>query len=93
METGIAMVWWGHLGGVGWARVTGCALGRFAVQLGAAMAMQTIHSPLAEVNIAWNAFVFTHILIPHAAAMAGCTGASHRWNAFEQVTIEQAASG
>ncbi len=92
LETGITMVWWGHLGVVGWSRVTGCALGRFAVQLGAAMAMDTIHSPLSEVNIAWNAFVFAHILIPHAAAVTGGTRASHRRGAFEQVTVEQAAS-
>jgi hypothetical protein len=59
---------------------------------GAIMAGNTIHTPLAEVNITRNTFVFAHVFIANTGTMASCTGAGHRRCLNICMTIQQSTT-
>ena len=60
-----------------WPLMAGIAFGRLAMHLRFRMAIDTIHAPLAEMNICQQTLVLTQEFISHPAAMAGRAVTSH----------------
>jgi hypothetical protein len=56
------------------------------------MAINASHASLPEVNISLNAFIFSQVLIPNSAPMAGCAVSGQRRCLTEKVTINKAAA-
>jgi hypothetical protein len=62
------------------------------VHFGPGMAGNTIHASLAEVNIPRETLVFTQVLVPHPAAVAGCAVTSHGWGFVNDVPVNKSSA-
>ena len=62
-------------------------IGIIAVHLSRSMAIGAFHASLAEVDISFDIFVLTHILVADAAAMAGGTVSSEGGRGVEIMPI------
>lgn len=53
------------------------------------MTVNTVHPPLAEVNIARVFFIFPEVFVTYTAAVAGGTGLGHRRGFREKVAVKE----
>ncbi len=87
----VAVVWgYGHV--CFWPLVAGLAVVWLAVHLVAAVAIYAGHTPLAEMNVGPQSFVFAQVLIAHAGAVAGSAVSRHGGGAVVVVPVYEAAT-
>ena len=68
-----------------WSRI-------IAVHLRSGVAIDTVHPPLAKMDIRPDILVLTKVFIPNPAAVTGCAVARHGWRLVEYMTFDQAST-